>query len=329
MTNINGYVFEKLNNDNSGFSKWGFAMKGGKEYFIKELLTPVYPLESSVMSAELFNSQRQHCFFYETRFKNYYTAINQASCGNLVRIVEFFRYDSRYYVVTEKIDTEKVTLENIVSSSLAMKLLLLRSATHCFSCLHGAGIVHFDVKTANILVKRTRNGRFAAKLIDFDAGYFKNEEREEQELGGDLTYLAPETFLGIMGQDIVPDEKSDIFALGLVFHEYMCGNIPTFDTNEYEYPYEVALDGGHMEIDKSQMPPELAELIATMLRAEPGERPSADDILRVLNSLIETGKAELPVIEETEKVIVPIEVDNTPKVELKKPDSWFSQAGDL
>ena len=76
MTNINGYVFEKLNNDNSGFSKWGFAVKNGKEYFIKELLNPVYPMESSVMSIEMFNKQREHCFFYETRFKNYYTAIN-------------------------------------------------------------------------------------------------------------------------------------------------------------------------------------------------------------------------------------------------------------
>lgn len=329
MTNINGYVFEKLNNDNSGFSKWGFAMKGGKEYFIKELLTPVYPMEANVMTPEMFQKQRQHCHAFETRFKNYYTAINQASCGNLVRIVEFFRYESRYYVVTEKIDTQKVSLEDIVSAPLGLKLMLLKSTIHCFSCLHNAGIVHFDVKTANILVKRTRNGRFAAKLIDFDAGYFNNEIREEQELGGDLTYLAPETFLGILGQDIVPNEKADIFALGLVLHEYMCGAIPSFDTNEYEYPYEAALDGGAFEVNKADMPEELAELILTMLKAEPGERPSADEILKVIDSLIETGKAELPVIEETEKVIKPVEFNDAPKAETKKPDSWFAQAGDL
>ena len=42
---INDYeLTSELTNANSGFSKWGFAVKNGREYFIKELISPVYPV---------------------------------------------------------------------------------------------------------------------------------------------------------------------------------------------------------------------------------------------------------------------------------------------
>ena len=148
MTIINGYAFDQLNNDKSGFSKWGFAKKDGKNYFIKELLNPVYPINPDVMSEAQFMKKRQACKAFEERFRNYYAGINSAGCGNLVRIVEFFRHESKYYVVTEKIETDSVSLSDIVSASLYVKLLLLKTVIHCFTCLHNAQIVHFDVKSA-------------------------------------------------------------------------------------------------------------------------------------------------------------------------------------
>ena len=50
---INGYDVPPLNNDNSGFSKWGFATKYGKEYFIKELTVckvPGFRLKTALTS---------------------------------------------------------------------------------------------------------------------------------------------------------------------------------------------------------------------------------------------------------------------------------------
>lgn len=46
---LNGYILKgELQNANSGFSKWGFAVKNGKEYFIKELISPVFPMDRSI-----------------------------------------------------------------------------------------------------------------------------------------------------------------------------------------------------------------------------------------------------------------------------------------
>lgn len=46
---INNYYFEKpLTSDNSGFSKWGIGIRAGKKYFVKEFLSPTYPIDDSV-----------------------------------------------------------------------------------------------------------------------------------------------------------------------------------------------------------------------------------------------------------------------------------------
>ena len=286
---INGYALEaELQNANSGFSKWGFATKYGREYFIKELITPVYPIDRSIMSDELFEQRRASCVEYEERFRKYYTVINNASCGNLVRITEFFRSGSRYYVITEKINEKSIPVEVLASLSMHQKMLLLKTVANGFYKLHSSGIVHFDVKPANILVKRTANGNYTAKLIDFDAGFFIGEDIENSELGGDLTYLAPETFLGMYGEDVRINEKADIFALGLVFHQYCTGQLPSYNSEEYAYPYESVLDEAPLSLNLGAYPAELGTLIASMLDIDPNKRPSAGDVFNTLNEITGT-----------------------------------------
>lgn len=294
--NINGYTLKaELKNANSGFSKWGFAIKNGKEYFIKELINPVYPIDKSVMSEELFQQRRTFCSQYETKFKKFFEQINKASHGNLVRIDEFFRCGSRYYLITEKIEGKSPSMEYLASLDEEKKLLLLKTVARCFYDLHSVGIVHSDVKPNNILIKATKSGNYVAKLIDFDSGFFKGDVLDNKELGGELTYLAPETFLGIYGEDVHPDEKSDIFSLGLLFHEYYCGVLPYYDENEYEYPYEAALDGGLLKPDRDMMPEGIANLIALMLDADPTKRPSAEEIISELNVLAEQDEVSFEI----------------------------------
>lgn len=284
--NINGYTLtEELKNASSGFSKWGFATKNGEEYFIKELINPVYPVDRSAMTAEMFQEKINYCTQYENRFKTYYEKINRASRGNLVRINEFFRCDSRYYLITEKVGGKSLSMEEIASQSDDKKNILMRAAAYCFYDLHYAGIVHSDVKPNNILVKKTQRGNYVAKLIDFDSGFYKDEKIEGEDLVGDLTYLPPETFLAMYGEDIHPDEKADIFSLGLVFHEYYCGKLPKYDEKEYFYPFEAILDDQPLKLD-SRLPEKIRALIESMIDKDPKKRPSAEQIILKLNELI-------------------------------------------
>lgn len=316
--NINGYEIQgELKNANSGFSKWGFAQKNGKMFFIKELISPVYPVDKSIMTEELFSQQRAFSEQFEVKFRKFYSCINRASHGNLVRIEDFFRYGTRYYVVTEKVGSQIFTLDQISSFDEQKKELLLKTLALCFSDLHSAGIVHLDVKPANILIKLSQNGNYIAKLIDFDAGFFTADQPDNQELGGDLTHLAPETFLAIFGEDVTVSEKADIYALGLVFHEFYCGKLPLYDVNEYEYPYEATLDGGTLVLDETLLPKKMAKLIASMLDVDPEKRPSAKEIIAILNN--ET------VAENVSEQIVEVEYVDEPTIE-DGPDSIISVA---
>ncbi len=294
---INGYTLtSELETANSGFSKWGFATKNGKEYFIKELIKPVYPMDRTIMSEEQFNQRREFCSRYEEKFRSFFIRLNKASRGNLVRINEFFRQEGRYYIISEKIEGDTISMEEISRLDGEKKHILLKSVAHCFHDLHSAGIVHFDVKPANVLVKKTINGNYAAKVIDFDSGFLIGDVLKDEDLGGDLAYLAPETFLALYGEDVQPTEKVDIFALGLIFHEYYSGTLPPYDESEYDYPYEAALDNGVLKPDRSQMPSDIADLIESMLDANPENRPSAGEIVRKLNENHAKNKDEIKTV---------------------------------
>ncbi|MBR5239672.1 MAG: protein kinase [Clostridia bacterium] len=285
--NINGYTLQgDWITTNSGFSKWGFAVKNRREYFIKELITPVYPMDPAILTPQQFESSRAHCYEFEQKFKKFYSRINEASRGNLVRINEFFRHGSRYYVVTEKVHGLSVSMEQIAAMPEQKKLLLMKTVAQGFRDLHAAGIVHFDVKPTNILLQYTQTGNFAARIIDFDAGFLLEDPLEDFDFGGDLTYFAPETFLGNFGEEIHPDDKADVFALGLVFHEYYFGKLPEYLSNGYDYPCEAALNDGYLQPDSNYGSRMVIDLIADMLQVEPEKRPAIGDVLNRINNLL-------------------------------------------
>ncbi len=328
-TEINGYFVPiPLGNKDSGNSKWGFAQKNGKEYFFKELLSPVYPLDVSAMSPELLAIRRKGCEEFEAKFVKFYTEINRAGRGGLVRIQDFFRSGSKYYVVTEKINSESISLERINALTIDEKLLLICTVADAFASLHSVNIVHSDVKPANIFVKRSRDGKYVGKIIDFDAGFFSYEKMENEELEGDPTYLAPESFLLMLGQDIQVNEKADIFSLGLVFHEYFTGDLPKINRSEYDYHAEAVLSEEKPEID-SRIPPEIAQLLAEMLDMQPGNRPSSNQIVARVKEMLGHKVEEVVEVPETSKPIVNVVPERTTTLEAKPVNDWFSRAGDL
>ena len=72
---INGYrVLEDFRVVGAGLSKWTFAAKGGREYFIKEFLSPTWPDEHAPGSAQTKMRKRQRC----AAFERHHRRINEA-----------------------------------------------------------------------------------------------------------------------------------------------------------------------------------------------------------------------------------------------------------
>ena len=145
-------------------------------------------------------------------------------------------------------------------------------------------VVHGDLKPENILVKRTVSGFFTAKIIDFDSSFFANEIIEDSEdINGDMVYLAPETFKCMIEEEDHVDEKVDVFALGILFHQYMTGELPLFDHTQYDYMYEAALNDEDYTVSES-LPKYMQDMIKGMLRENPEERLDIQEVLTILNT---------------------------------------------
>ena len=274
---INGYrLLSELKPDKSGFAKWGFATKNGREYFIKEFLSPIYPMDTSVLSPAQIQSKRNICSKFDIDKRMFYTELNKCLNGNVVIISDFFRYESRFYLITEKITATNLTPQQVAKFNLAQKILIAKVILHSVAMLHKHGIVHSDIKADNILFKQTPLGVYTAKLIDFDSSFFETKPPDSNDdFQGDMVYFAPESFLFIAEECGTPSCKIDVFALGILFHQYFCGDLPQFDKSKYAYAFEAILDGGGVTVNPS-IPKFVADVIRKMLAKNPEDRPLID-----------------------------------------------------
>lgn len=97
---------------------------------------------------------------------------------------------------------------------------------------HEAGVIHCDVKPANVIVDQ----QGTAKLTDFGIARAARGPREH-ELIGTARYIAPERIEGK-----APTERSDVYSLGLVAYELIAGRPPNAEM-ETEDLLRVRLDG--------------------------------------------------------------------------------------
>lgn len=277
---INGYrLLTEFTTDNAGFCRWAFAEKNGHTYFIKQFLSPKYPLDTQELTQKSRRKRLEQCDEFVARKLKLYSALKSIRTGNLVVIEDFFRQDSFYYIVTDKIDkSDNLSPVEISALSDEKKLLLIKSILYSVMVLHNAGIVHADIKPENILIKKTVAGYYTAKIIDFDASFF--EEDGVEEILGDQVYLAPESRLKMMDESVLLTTKVDIFALGILFHQYWTGKLP-YIAVEYDSVFEAVLEDSAVELDTS-IPETLKTIISYMIEKEPSIRPTAKDVLTSL-----------------------------------------------
>ena len=149
---------------------------------------------------------------------------------------------------------------------------------------HRVGIVHRDVKPANVLL----GDDGSVKLTDFGIARLIDAARVTSTglMVGTASYLAPEQ---VSGEDVGP--AVDVYSLGLVLLEALTG------TREYEGPaLEAALARLHRDPTlPSSLPPGWAPVLGALTSRVASERPSAADAAVALRALA-TGDATTTVL---------------------------------
>ena len=276
---INGYlILEDFKVVGAGLSKWTFAERGGRQFFIKEFLSPTYPDEAAPGSEKTKAKKRARCAAFEAQHRGMQKALAPLSAygGNLIVTLDFFRWGAKYYKVTEKVDAEPLSAGGIAALDLRWQLVLMKSVAHSLKILHDLRIVHGDLKPSNILVKRTELG-YTSKLIDFDSSYIAGSPPPFEEIVGTINYYSPELLGYIQDVGVRPAElgvASDIFALGLIYCEFLTGAVPPFDGARYHEPAVAIRSGETLRVPRATLIPVLADLVDAMLRADPTQRPT-------------------------------------------------------
>jgi len=146
---------------------------------------------------------------------------------------------------------------------------IVRSVAMILADLHGASIVHRDIKPDNIMVTSYER----VKLLDLGIAGFIGHFRD---VAGTTAYMSPEQAVGF---PLAP--AMDIYALGAVLFEFSTGQRINAFANV------TAIRRSRRQIPES-LDPDLRALLARMLDLDPAKRPSALEVVSALDAILDT-----------------------------------------
>ncbi len=155
-------------------------------------------------------------------------ALARLSHPNIVAIHDCGFIDLKIpYLVMEFINgqnlADMVSKHGLPSTKIAARIMV--QICRGLNEVHNAGIVHRDIKPENILLQSNIERPDWVKIVDFGIVYLRELENrrltKRGSLVGTMEYVAPELL-----NDMIPDNRCDIYSLGVVIFELLTGVLP-------------------------------------------------------------------------------------------------------
>ena len=237
------------------------------------------------------------------RFEREAKSLAKLSNPNIVNILDFGEHDGMPFLVMEYLPggTLKKKLGQPIPWREALRILL--PVAHGLAYAHGHGIIHRDVKPANILLNEDDRPILTdfgiAKLLEAPGGHTLTASGVGM---GTPEYMAPEQGLGAN----TIDERADVYSLGIVLYEMVTGRKPYIADTPMAVVLKQMTDPlPHPSDFVDGLPEEVEHILLKALAKEPENR------YENMNALIEAMDALLA-------KTVPIAVPVPPKKEALK-----------
>ncbi len=212
------------------------------------------------------------------RFKREARAASRIDHAGITDVTDFgIAEDGRLYFVMELLQGRLLSRALDLAGALSLVEAVDIGLQLCsaMTAAHEAGLVHRDLKPDNIILVPDGDGGEQVKILDF--GIAKDLASGQQ--GENLTmpgttlgtpeYMAPEQAAGQPA-----DARSDVFAVGVLLYEILCGEPPHTGDSPKEVLFKKLQEPIQpIEQRRVDTPPKLAAVISRCLSASPDARP--------------------------------------------------------
>lgn len=142
---------------------------------------------------------------------------------------------------------------------------------------HASGIIHRDVKPANVLLAETTE--IGALLLDFGLALVEGEEAltATGDVPGTLSYISPER---LRGGETTP--AADVWSVGVMLWEALAGRQLFFSSSPVEIVSRIEAGAPSLATERPDLPQPVIRAVDGALVAEPAERPAAKALAREL-----------------------------------------------
>ncbi|MGC2696361.1 MAG: serine/threonine-protein kinase [Candidatus Angelobacter sp.] len=245
------------------------------------------------------------------RFQNEARAAGVLNHPNIVTIYDAGEQDGIFYIAMELI--EGTTLHELLAEKRVLAteeiVQITRQISRGLDYAHSNGIIHRDVKPANIMI--TANGTI--KIMDFGIAKSGGQVTNTGQVLGTPNYMAPEQ---VKGRPL--DGRSDLFSLGVILYEMLTGEKPFVGQNVTTIIYKIVNENPITPRDLDvTVHPGLSAIVTKALAKAPDDRyQTGADLVRDLENYKLAGPARSgsttaigPAVAQPEKTIVlPVKV---------------------
>ena len=223
--------------------------------------------------------ERDHADKYEARFYQEARAAGGLNHPNIVTVYDAGKAGDVVYMAMEYI--EGVELRTLIGEgrqlAVAQALSIAAQVAGGLAYAHERGVVHRDIKPANIMV--VANG--PVKITDFGIARMRASADLTQTgvMLGSPKYMSPEQVIGKRA-----DHRSDLFSLGVILYEMLCGAAPFNGENVTALMYQIVNFAPPAPGAINTGVPEMLDYIIAKMLAKPLEEryPDARELARDL-----------------------------------------------
>lgn len=199
-------------------------------------------------------------------------AMRLSSGARVCQVMGMTRHDGAPCLAMEALHGR--TLEDILRRgrvSVLQAVALAWQLAQALESVHGAGLVHQDVKPANMIV--TAEGDL--KLLDFGLAVPAGHTPVPLEVVGSVHYLSPDRVRGLK-----TDVRSDLFSLGSVLYELLTGERAFAGQSAFDVLVRLLDDEPPQLRQLEDCPRALSTLVIRLLAKQPHARPSSATAVR-------------------------------------------------